>query len=343
MNGMKLSQYVRVVRRNLLDPVFLFRAAPKVWNYCRYRLGKKGLRVDNAAVTPIHVTFSATRRCNLACSFCGVKEMMAGSAGREGDLGLEQLDTLLRHPLVRRAPLISFSGGEPLLNRDFWKMVALAKRRGHFCNLITNGLLLRRQLDSLRVSRLDTLSVSVYDENLEILRRDLPEINSVVRVRLNHVIRKGSMAADVLPILELATRTGCVGVFFQLVIPDDEKTAADVVHAGDAEYDELVRKASKEFGSRIPIFFPRGVGGDPAVRKCRMPWYMLFCDSDGEIGPCCRFVTGPDYGNLSRDELSDLRNRAPFLELRSELLETGKPLRKCADCFYLDCGFSSDL
>lgn len=58
-------------------------------------------------------------------------------------------------------PLISFTGGEPLLHREIAEFVLYAKRQGRLCTLTTNGWLLEQRAGELCQAGLDLLVVSV--------------------------------------------------------------------------------------------------------------------------------------------------------------------------------------
>jgi MoaA/NifB/PqqE/SkfB family radical SAM enzyme len=58
-------------------------------------------------------------------------------------------------------PIITFTGGEPLLHPDMADFVAYAKRYGRFCTLTTNGWVLEKRARELCEAGLDVLVVSV--------------------------------------------------------------------------------------------------------------------------------------------------------------------------------------
>ena len=84
------------------------------------------------------VVWNATRRCNLYCMHC-----YSDSRNREypGELTTEEGFRLIDDVAGFGAPTMIFSGGEPLMRPDIFKLAAHASRRGLRCVLSTNGTL----------------------------------------------------------------------------------------------------------------------------------------------------------------------------------------------------------
>jgi MoaA/NifB/PqqE/SkfB family radical SAM enzyme len=93
-------------------------------------------------VAPYAITFYATHRCNLACSYCTQKEPDVFSE----ELPTEETKELLRR-IRRETDSIVVTGGEPTLRPDIEELVAFARRECKFRSLllITNGTLLDRK------------------------------------------------------------------------------------------------------------------------------------------------------------------------------------------------------
>ena len=52
-------------------------AAPKVWNYAKYRSLRRLPRISARRYTPQIASLLVTKRCNLHCSYCNVATMMS--------------------------------------------------------------------------------------------------------------------------------------------------------------------------------------------------------------------------------------------------------------------------
>jgi len=112
---------------------------------------------------PLAITFELTHRCPLACPYCSnphqllsKKEELAESDWRDlideaADLGVLQ---------------VHFTGGEPTLHPGIVNLIAHARERDLYSNLITSGVGLRRdKFDALVMAGLDHLQLSIQDSD----------------------------------------------------------------------------------------------------------------------------------------------------------------------------------
>ena len=94
------------------------------------------------------------KRCNLKCDFCDLwhyTDMMPFEAA---------LTVIARAPAAGVETLV-ITGGEPFVHPRIFAIIEYAKNLGLGVNITTNGTLLRRDLDALVASRVDSLSISV--------------------------------------------------------------------------------------------------------------------------------------------------------------------------------------
>ena len=82
------------------------------------------------------VVYNCTARCNLKCLHC---YSSSDSAYRDAELGTAQAKKLLADILEVNAPVVLFSGGEPLLREDLFELLAEAKRLCLRAVISTNG------------------------------------------------------------------------------------------------------------------------------------------------------------------------------------------------------------
>ena len=86
---------------------------------------------------PLYVAWQITNECNLACLHC-IEESGPGKAFAD-ELDTEQLFSVLDQLLDHQVPYMSFSGGEPMLHPQFFKMVEHVRARGAELKIETNG------------------------------------------------------------------------------------------------------------------------------------------------------------------------------------------------------------
>lgn len=98
-----------------------------------------------------------TRRCNLACGYCN--EFDKTSQPVPFEVLVQRIDHLVE---VLGVTIMDFLGGEPLLHPRIADLVAHAKSRGCWTNIITNAFLLSdARIDELNAAGLDSMCVSI--------------------------------------------------------------------------------------------------------------------------------------------------------------------------------------
>jgi len=99
------------------------------------------------------VVWNVTRRCNLHCAHC-----YSDSLDREyeGELSTAEARGVIEDLAAFGAPVILFSGGEPLLRPDLFELIGYAQEQGIRAVLSTNGTLitgeLAREMEGLGLS-----------------------------------------------------------------------------------------------------------------------------------------------------------------------------------------------
>lgn len=84
------------------------------------------------------VFWNITSRCNLSCPQCYI----SAGAPSENELSTDEAKALMDDLASMRVPLLMFTGGEPLLRPDLWKLVGHAQELGIKSAVSTNGTML---------------------------------------------------------------------------------------------------------------------------------------------------------------------------------------------------------
>jgi len=119
-------------------------------NFLVYRLGKKPL------AGPFYVGWNLTFRCNCKCSFCRSTSFDHGN-----ELNTQECLNIIRNLGIKKVPLLSLTGGEPLLRKDIYAIIRAGKKYGIHINVLTNGLLLESCADEILGSGLDAITISM--------------------------------------------------------------------------------------------------------------------------------------------------------------------------------------
>ena len=91
------------------------------------------------------VVWNSTRRCNLKCVHCYSQSC---NEDYEGELTNEQAKAMIRDLAAFKAPVLLFSGGEPLMRQDMYELGAYAKELGMRPVISTNGTLITKSAAS---------------------------------------------------------------------------------------------------------------------------------------------------------------------------------------------------
>ena len=86
---------------------------------------------------PLDCQFELTYGCNLNCIHCYCK----GLEDREGELSFGEVKKILAALKQAGCLWLAFTGGEPLMREDFWKIYLYAKKKGFIISIFTNAQL----------------------------------------------------------------------------------------------------------------------------------------------------------------------------------------------------------
>ena len=108
-----------------------------------------------AASAPLHVLLELTYRCNVRCVHCYL-------AGREDEMTLAQWTEVLDALAAEGCLILTLSGGEVLLRKDFFDIAGAAKERGFGLRVFTNGTL----VDAAAADRLAAIDPILVEMSL---------------------------------------------------------------------------------------------------------------------------------------------------------------------------------
>ena len=118
----------------------------------RYNQHAKGaLHGVTSGAGPV-VVWNSTRTCNLKCRHC---YMDSDSQKYQGELSTNEAKKFIDDLTEFKVPVLLFSGGEPLIRKDFFELAAYAAAKGIRPTLSTNGTLITpevaRKIKEIRV------------------------------------------------------------------------------------------------------------------------------------------------------------------------------------------------
>jgi GTP 3',8-cyclase len=193
---------------------------------------------------------SVTDRCNFRCQYCMPADGLPWLERAE-ILSFEEIERVVRLMARMGVTDVRLTGGEPLVRRDFPRLVEmLAGVAGiEDLSLTTNGYLLERDADALVAAGIQRVNVSIdslqRDRFFHMTRRDsLPQVlrgleaigrhPQVRPIKVNAVAMRGFTEHEALPFAEFARSTAFQVRFIEFMPLDaDHAWTPDSVLTGD--------------------------------------------------------------------------------------------------------------
>jgi cyclic pyranopterin phosphate synthase len=193
---------------------------------------------------------SVTDRCNFRCQYCMPAEGLPWLE-RSEILAFEEIERLVRLVVEMGVADVRLTGGEPLVRREFPRLVSMLARIDGLDDLsvTTNGYLLERDAAALVEAGIDRVNVSIdslqRDKFFEMTRRDaLPQVlrgldalaqhPELHPIKVNAVAMRGFTEDEALRFAEFARSTAFQVRFIEFMPLDaDHAWKPDSVLTGD--------------------------------------------------------------------------------------------------------------
>jgi GTP 3',8-cyclase len=193
---------------------------------------------------------SVTDRCNFRCQYCMPAEGLPWLE-RADLLTFEEIERLVRLLVAMGIEDVRLTGGEPLVRREFPKLVGMLSVIDGLrdLSLTTNGYLLERDAQALVEAGIGRVNVSIdslqRDRFFQITRRDsLPQVlrglealarhPEVHPIKVNAVAMRGFTEEEAVPFAEFARSTAFQVRFIEFMPLDgDHAWTPDSVLTGD--------------------------------------------------------------------------------------------------------------
>jgi len=254
------------------------------------------------------VQVEVTTHCNAACIYC--PHTLLKNRWTSRHMPLELFQQLI--PFLKYTDLVYLQGwGEPLLNKDFFKMVRICKDRGKRVGFTTNGMLLTEdtlrklvdlELDILGISLAGT-SAATHDKirkktrfneivrHLERLGRTKREKKSPVpAVHLAYLMLTSNFH-DLEPIVAFAKSVGAKQIVASnLTLIIDPRLSSEAIFNDTSRTDHyrIALEEIKDTAARKDLVFDyHGPGLDENSTRCRENVrHACVINVRGDVGPC---------------------------------------------------------
>ncbi|HYN20024.1 MAG TPA: radical SAM protein [Thermoanaerobaculia bacterium] len=290
----------------------------------------------------LHVEWEITHRCNACCLHCYSDSGPRASSSNE--LSTLEAGGILSQLAMARVPLVTLSGGEPLLREDWRELAKAAVNLGIGINLTTNGALVTETAAD-EIAGLGVASVTVsLDSHLPTVHdriRQWPGLFDLAIEGIDRLVGRGVRVligftpnrlnrGGARPLLQLAGDLGAAAVSVSEFVvagraPLWLALSGPELRAALEEW-TVLRATSKEakvvlqdFRADVPAQFPK----TRLIEGCGAGSLFIRILPDGSV-TACSFLTSPSY-SLREEPLSEI-----LAKLASEL--PGPPSGFCVDC-----------
>ena len=306
------------------------------------------------SITDLRV--SVTDRCNFRCQYCMPAEGLPWLE-RDAILRFEEIERLVRVFASMGVTDLRLTGGEPLVRRDFPRLVEMLARVPGIgdLSLTTNGYLLERDAHALVAAGVDRVNVSIdslqRDRFFEMTRRDaLPQVlrgldalaqhPEVHPIKVNAVAMRDFTEQEAIPFAEFARSTAFQVRFIEFMPLDaDHAWSKDQVLTGDELRDIInavypIDELPREPSATARVFrFRDGQGELGFINPVSEP-FCSDCNrvrltADGKLRTCLFSVNETDLreplrAGASDDQLAEvIRDAVWRKELKHRVGEPG--------------------
>jgi AdoMet-dependent heme synthase len=257
-------------------------------------------RFEQATGLPLRAMIEVSDRCNEVCVHCYQEQ------GRKGEMTTEQIKAVMDELAQIGVLVLTISGGEATLRKDFLELVAHARACGFAVRLFTNGLTMTRELaQRLAELAVHIVEISLYSHRAEVhdfvtgvrgsFAKTVAGIRSLVAEGVGVHVKTPIMSFnehELEPYEAFAAQLGAsYGFDIDALMPREaEDRAPEIFSRSASSYERIQRE------SRRPE--PRARPEKPlTARTCGAGEYLLV-EPNGELRPCTMLHV--DLGNVTR-------------------------------------------
>lgn len=297
---------------------------------------------------PLTMHLDPTNLCNFKCTFCptGDSELLKSVGRPKGQMEfglyckiIDELAEMVKSANRKLKVLHLYKDGEPMIHKDFCKMVTYAKMKNvaETVGTTTNAALLTKE-KSIQIieSGLDKIRISVEhvnDKNYKKITQnysDYEQIKSNVDFLFNEKVKRKSSLHIFAKIVDT-----------DLSETEKQKFKNDFEAISDSlRIDSLMgwsNSETKDFLLGVDV--SKGMNGTPLIPRkvCSEPFSKLAINFDGKVSVCCvDWSYGTIVGDLTKETLSEIWNGEKLKKFRvTHLRGEREKIEACKNCQYI--------
>ena len=276
---------------------------------------------------PILAIYDTTKLCNQRCPMCNVRKECSEQ------MSLDEIEKTAKALSNFGVRYVFVQGGEPLIRKDIIDIVDIFIKNSIKPTIITNGVLLTRELAVELARRRCNLSISIdslqkekyaYLRGSDDLTRVTEIIDSIADIAdrrgnwaITSTITKQSSFEDIMDIYEYSKQKGFmfairpyISVLGVAGRPDEQLTYDEKDVLGIFEY--FLKKAKKENYLAYLIYREhiKYIKGEP-LPPCDAMKYSFLLKENGQLSPC---IEMPDKNFTIENFASDKKKYEPIIK-----------------------------
>ncbi len=310
---------------------------------------------------PSNVLFIVGRKCNSRCIMC---DIWKSKENKEESLG--QIKKIINEAYSLGVKNITFTGGEPFLRKDIFKIINYASKKGLNTTIVTNGTLLNKNLiKQILKSGLNSIYFSIdgtkavndkirgkegmFGKAIGNMRNLLEIKNRKLRVSVISVLMNQNLE-DILDLIALVKKMHVDSFVMQPIHPYESESAFNITSDKsnllipkskykkiDRTIDKLVelKKENLEFieNSVTYLELARRFLKNEALRfKCFAGFSFCGIDAKGDVYSC---LYQKPVGNVFDSSLKEIWNSKTYNKKRDKMKSCSKCLLLCHHRFLL--------
>ena len=290
---------------------------------------------------PFSLHLDVTYRCNERCVHCYLDH------DDHGEMTTDEIKRVLYQAASAGTLILTLSGGEPFLRKDFFEILAYARSLMFSVKIKTNGLLIGvEQAQRLRELHVSEVQISIYSHRPEVhdgiskvrgsLERSLAALRFLRGQGLTTVIACPLMRANINDYSEVQALAAELGVAFTMdptITPKIDGDQSIVQHRLARPEIAQIFQDSTLVGDVHEFCKPAGPITDDLLESvpCSAGHTSVYVSPYGEVFPCVQFPV--TCGNVREQALGEIWYRSERMnQVRSIRV---KDLHTCSGCDHL--------
>jgi MoaA/NifB/PqqE/SkfB family radical SAM enzyme len=321
----------------------------KTWNSLQSVFGQKVIRAEKSRdvfsssemPAPRHLLVAVTFDCKAACPHCYLLQQNRRTFGEKIHMNEDLYRRILGSSHAKTATKITLTGGEPMLQPEFFKWVELADAAGipHIAS-ITNGWSLQddEKVNKLiDVTKLSYFNISmdahtqegfcrakgIKDCNFDLICRNVKRLTD--RFRGTRTRISGSFVITTLnkdkvrEIIQFGENLGFHKITLHALHLAQGRSHGSQEVTQNKDCDAIIRKTDYTVDVTVKLPFPLCYG----TYYCSSLATFLCVGANRILAPCCHVPWDNRYGEYSKDEVNPM-NHPAIVEMRKAFMSAAE-------------------